>query len=100
MRKERATPRGTPVVTKPMNRGTAEHEQKGVTTPSRDPARRPAFPARPRGALRASLRRKEGAYDSHPEDNNQQEHQDLGTFVDEESDCGGKLGTVDMPSAP
>ena len=29
------TPSGTPVVTKPMNSGTAEQEQKGVTTPSR-----------------------------------------------------------------
>ena len=50
MRNENVTPRGTPAVTKPMNSGTAEHEQNGVTIPrsaartlpgnSRRPARR------------------------------------------------------------
>ncbi len=34
IRKERVTPRGTPAVRKPMKRGTAEQEQKGVTIPS------------------------------------------------------------------
>src|SRR5512135_2901740 len=34
IRNENVTPRGTPASTKPINRGTAEHEQKGVTTPS------------------------------------------------------------------
>ena len=34
MRKENVTPRGMPLSTKPMNRGTAEQEQKGVTMPS------------------------------------------------------------------
>ena len=34
IRKENVTPRGTPVVTNPMNSGTAEQEQKGVMTPS------------------------------------------------------------------
>ena len=33
-RKENVTPKGTPVVTKPMNNGTAEQEQNGVTMPS------------------------------------------------------------------
>ena len=33
-RKENVTPSGTPVVTKPMNSGTAEQEQNGVTMPS------------------------------------------------------------------
>ncbi len=32
-RNEKVTPRGTPDSTKPMKRGTAEQEQKGVTTP-------------------------------------------------------------------
>jgi hypothetical protein len=35
MRKEKVTPSGTPAVTKPMKRGTAEQEQKGVTIPSK-----------------------------------------------------------------
>jgi hypothetical protein len=34
MRKEKVTPSGTPPSTKPMKRGTAEQEQKGVATPS------------------------------------------------------------------
>ena len=33
MRKEKVIPRGTPARTKPINSGTAEQEQKGVTTP-------------------------------------------------------------------
>ena len=33
-RNENVTPNGTPVVTKPMNSGTAEQEQNGVTMPS------------------------------------------------------------------
>ena len=49
MRNEKVTPRGTPVVTNPMNNGTAEHEQNGVTTPRSDAKTFPAdslFPAR------------------------------------------------------
>jgi hypothetical protein len=34
MRKENVTPRGIPASTKPINSGTAEHEQNGVTIPS------------------------------------------------------------------
>jgi hypothetical protein len=34
IRKENVTPRGTPASTNPINKGTAEHEQNGVTTPS------------------------------------------------------------------
>jgi len=49
MRKLRVTPRGTPAATKPMKAGTAEHEQKGVTTPS--PSRRPPSRARVRSTL-------------------------------------------------
>ncbi len=33
IRNEKVTPSGTPACTKPMNSGTAEHEQKGVTMP-------------------------------------------------------------------
>jgi len=33
IRKEKVTPSGTPASTKPIKRGTAEHEQKGVTMP-------------------------------------------------------------------
>ncbi len=34
IRKLKVTPRGTPAATKPMNAGTALHEQNGVITPS------------------------------------------------------------------
>jgi len=33
MRKEKVTPKGTPASTNPINNGTAEQEQKGVTIP-------------------------------------------------------------------
>jgi hypothetical protein len=52
IRNENVTPSGTPADTKPMNIGTAEHEQNGVTTPSiaantlPTPSRRPASRAR------------------------------------------------------
>jgi hypothetical protein len=52
MRKEKVTPRGTPDVTKPMNRGTAEHEQNGVTTPRSAASPLPMASRRP-----ASVRR-------------------------------------------
>src|SRR3990172_2054992 len=53
-RKENVTPSGTPEVTKPMKRGTAEQEQNGVTTPSNAANMFPAdsrFLARIRRAL-------------------------------------------------
>ena len=34
MRKLIVTPTGTPAASNPMNAGTAEHEQNGVTTPN------------------------------------------------------------------
>ncbi len=46
MRKLRVIPSGTPAATNPMNAGTAEHEQNGVTTPS------PAAATLPRPSLR------------------------------------------------
>jgi len=36
IRKEKVTPNGMPDSTKPRNSGIAEHEQNGVTMPSRD----------------------------------------------------------------
>ena len=46
------TPSGTPVVTKPMNSGTAEQEQNGVTTPSSAASTLPADSRRPARTLR------------------------------------------------
>ena len=47
MRKEKVTPKGTPVVTNPINRGTAEQEQKGVTIPSKAARTLPTDSLRP-----------------------------------------------------
>ena len=45
IRNAKVTPSGTPASTKPMNSGTAEHEQNGVMTPTpaaaNDPGTRP-----------------------------------------------------------
>ncbi len=90
MRKEKVTPRGTPVVTNPINSGTAEQEQKGVTTPRREASTLPAVCRRPGKHPPGSLRGEEGTHDSHPEDHNQQEHQDLGSLEDEKCNGGGK----------
>ena len=47
MRNENVTPSGTPVVTNPMNSGTAEQEQNGVTMPSSAASTLPADSRRP-----------------------------------------------------
>ena len=58
IRNEKVTPNGMPDSTKPINSGTAEHEQKGVMTPSEaartlpTPARRPPSQARVCSALK------------------------------------------------
>ncbi len=46
-RKEKVTPSGTPAETKPMNSGTAEQEQNGVTTPRRAASTLPTASLRP-----------------------------------------------------
>ena len=58
IRKEKVTPSGTPAERKPMNSGTAEQEQKGVTMPRLaaralpTPSRRPASRARVRSGAK------------------------------------------------
>ena len=58
MRNENVTPSGTPLSTKPMNNGTALHEQNGVTMPSMaastlpTPWRLPPSSARVRSGLK------------------------------------------------
>ena len=57
IRKLKVTPSGTPAATKPMNAGTALHEQNGVITPSPaaitlpTPSRLPPSSARVRSTL-------------------------------------------------
>ena len=38
-KKENVTPNGIPPLTKPINKGTDEQEQKGVTVPNNDATR-------------------------------------------------------------
>ncbi len=58
IRNEKVTPSGTPACTKPMNSGTAEQEQNGVTMPSNaamtlaTPSDRPASSARVRSGVK------------------------------------------------
>jgi len=58
IRKEKVTPKGTPAWTNPINRGTAEQEQNGVTTPRlaartlATPSCRPASKARVRSGVK------------------------------------------------
>jgi hypothetical protein len=58
IRNEKVTPSGTPACTKPMNSGTAEHEQNGVTMPRlaamtlAAPSVRPASRARVRSGVK------------------------------------------------
>jgi len=51
IRNENVTPIGIPASTNPRNSGMAEHEQKGVTTPSRDAKIFPASSVLPSRAL-------------------------------------------------
>ena len=58
IRNEKVTPNGTPACTKPMNSGTAEQEQNGVTMPNvaaitlATPSVRPASSARVRSGVK------------------------------------------------
>ena len=52
MRNANVTPSGMPASTKPMNSGTAEHEQNGVTIPNAAAATVPANVPRPARAAR------------------------------------------------
>ena len=52
MRNENVTPSGTPASTKPMNSGTAEQEQNGVTMPRLAAITLPVASRRPRSRAR------------------------------------------------
>jgi hypothetical protein len=52
IRNEKVTPSGTPALTKPMNKGTAEHEQNGVKIPRPAAATLPRPSARPARSAR------------------------------------------------
>jgi hypothetical protein len=54
-----STASGTPVVTKPMNKGTAEQEQNGVTTPSNAASTLPTDSRRPckRARVRSGVKK-------------------------------------------
>jgi hypothetical protein len=73
MRKEKVTPRGTPPSIKPMNKGTAEQEQKGVTTPRREAK-----------ILPINLRREETPDKRNREYNDGEEYEYLDRIIDKE----------------
>ena len=88
IRNENVTPSGTPALTKPMNSGTAEQEQNGVTTPRLAAATLPNALA-PSGEQRAgAFRREETAHDAHAENDKRQQQQHFRRVVEEE---GGRL---------
>ena len=77
MRNEKVTPSGMPASTKPMNSGTAEQLQNGVTMP------RPAAITLPVASRRAvqqgprALRAEERAHDADAEDDDGEQEQHL-----------------------
>ena len=91
IRKEKVTPSGMPLSTKPIKSGTAEQEQKGVTMPSMAASTLPmplAFATQQRpGAFRAE----EGAHDRDQEDHPGKQQQDLGHIVQEK---GNRIAQV------
>lgn len=76
-------PNGTPAESRPMNKGTAEQEQKGVTMPRRAASTLPTPVRLPASRARA-LWCKEGLHDAHDEHNTRQQKQDLGCVEKEE----------------
>ena len=92
IRNEKVTPSGTPVVTNPMNSGTAEQEQKGVTMPSSAASTLPAdsrLPARTR-RVRSGVKNERTM--PTPKTTSHEQHQHLGRFVDEELHRRGGVG--------
>ena len=84
IRNDSVTPSGTPADTKPMNAGTAEHEQNGVATPRPaaaalpTPSRRPPSSARVRSMLMNERSDADGEHDAG------EQQRDLGRVVEEE----------------
>jgi hypothetical protein len=92
IKKEKVTPRGTPAVTNPINRGTAEQEQNGVTMPSRAAITFPANSLFPERKARVFSGVKKTSDDAHPEDHQEQQHHDLRGIVEEKFHRGPQMG--------
>ena len=86
IRKENVTPSGTPALTKPMNNGTAEQEQNGVTMPSEAASTLPIAFAFSGKQCPSFFRREEAAHDAHAEHDQGEQHQYLRCVVSEEAD--------------
>ena len=85
-RNENVTPSGTPAVTKPMNSGTAEHEQNGVTTPSPPARTLPTTSRRPDRIRRVRSGVKNVRTTPTPKTTSTSSMQDLGRLEEEERD--------------
>ena len=98
IRKLSVTPSGTPAATKPMNAGTALHEQNGVATPSAGggDVADPLAPAAEQGA--GALDREEAAQDADDEDDPDEQQQDLRRVVAEEVDASAQRGPRGKPA--
>ena len=83
-RNENVTPSGTPVVTKPMNSGTAEQEQNGVTMPSNAASTLPVDSRRPDSIRRVRSGVKNDRTMPTPNTTSVSSSQHLGRFIDEE----------------
>ena len=92
-RNANVTPSGTPASRKPMNSGTAEHEQNGVTIPKPAAATVPTTAFRPASALAHPLGRHEGAQERDAGDDAGEQQQDLGHVVEEERDGLARAGS-------
>ena len=84
MRKEKVTPSGMPLSTKPMNSGTAEHEQNGVTMPSMAASTLPTPSRLPPSQARVCSALKKVRSDGDQEDHAAQQQDDLRHVVQEE----------------
>ena len=83
-RKEKVTPSGMPTSMKPMKRGTAEHEQKGVTIPSRAARMFPRNSGTFSSARLVFSGGKKISQERYGENDDDQEKEDLRRVVDEE----------------
>ncbi len=77
---------------KPMNSGTAEHEQNGVTTPSAAASTLPLDSRRPASSRRVRAGEKYDRTMPDPKDDEQEEQEDLRGLVREELDRRGHAG--------
>ena len=99
IRNEKVTPSGMPASTKPMNSGTEEQEQNGVTAPSETarPTRLPVGSPAHEGPH--PLRSNDGTQQAHDIDDRDQQDKDLRHVHDEELHGSARPGgRLELPA--